>query len=79
MIDIIYLKKTGLYTRFGKILFFLANEKLDLFLTSEIIALYDGSIASEDLILDIRRKKIIEAERKFVESLNIFYNEPLDF
>jgi hypothetical protein len=41
--------------------------------------LYDGSVNSEKLILDIRRKFIVEAEKRFVRSLDIYYNEPIDF
>ncbi len=56
----------------------LSKERLNLFITYEMVNLYDGSEMSEDLVLDIRRKNIVFEEKKFVNSLNIFYNEPLD-
>ncbi len=57
----------------------LGKERLNLFITIEMVNLYDGQIHSEKTILDIRREVIVKAEKKFVESLDIFYNEPLNF
>ena len=34
---------------------------------------------SEKLILDLRKEEIVKAEKRFVDSLDIFYNEPLNF
>ncbi len=57
----------------------LNKERLNLFITSKIVKLYDGTIESENLVLEIRRENIVKAEKEFVHSLDIFYNEPLDF
>lgn len=59
--------------------FLLNEERLNLFITSEMVRLYDGTFESEKLILDLRREEIVKAEKKFVDSLNIFYNEPINF
>ncbi|VXC19581.1 conserved hypothetical protein [Flavobacterium sp. 9AF] len=53
------------------------NDKL--FITSEMVKHNDGSEISEELILELRREAIVKAEKKFVESLDVFYNEPLNF
>ena len=57
----------------------LSQERLNLFITSEMVSLYDGTFESEKLILDLRKEEIVKAEKRFVDSLNIFYNEPLNF
>jgi hypothetical protein len=59
--------------------FLLANENEKLFISNKMVELYDGTILSENIILEIRRELIVKAEKKFVESLEIFYNEPLNF
>jgi hypothetical protein len=38
-----------------------------------------GNNVYEEQILDLRKQEIVRAEKKFVESLGIFYNEPLNF
>jgi hypothetical protein len=57
----------------------LNEERKYLFITSEMVNLYDGNYESEELILELRREEIVKAEKRFVESLDIFYNEPLYF
>ena len=57
----------------------LSQERLNLFITSEMVSLYDGTFESEKLILDLRKEEIVKAEKRFVDSLDIFYNEPLNF
>jgi hypothetical protein len=57
----------------------LNEERKNLFITSEMVNLYDGNYESEELILELRREEIVKAEKRFVESLDIFYNEPLYF
>ncbi len=57
----------------------LNEERKNLFITSEMVNLYDGNYESETLILDLRREEIVRAEKRFVESLDILYNEPLYF
>jgi hypothetical protein len=57
----------------------LGKERLNLFITSEMVRFYDGTLESENVVLNIRRKNIVNAEKIFVNSLDIFYNEPLDF
>lgn len=57
----------------------LDQERLNLFITSEMVNLYDGTFESERLVLNLRREEIVKAEKKFVDSLDIFYNEPINF
>jgi hypothetical protein len=57
----------------------LDKERRNLFITSKMVNLYDGTYESEKLVLDLRREDIVKAEKRFVESLDIFYNEPFDF
>jgi len=57
----------------------LNQERKNLFITSEMVNLYDGNYESEELILNLRREEIIKAEKRFVQSLDIFYNEPFNF
>ncbi|HRA73240.1 MAG TPA: hypothetical protein PLB11_10515, partial [Flavobacterium sp.] len=57
----------------------LNNEKSELFITSEMVNIYDGTDESVKLVLNLRRGEIVKAEKRFVDSLDIFYNEPLNF
>ena len=57
----------------------LDKERKNLFITSKMVTLFNGNSESEELILDLRREEIVRAEKRFVESLDIFYNEPLYF
>jgi hypothetical protein len=57
----------------------LNEERKNLFITSEMVNLYDGTYESEKLILDLRREEIVKAEKRFVDSLNIIYSEPINF
>lgn len=57
----------------------LNNEKSEFFITSEMVNLYDGTDESVKLVLDLRRGEIVKAEKIFVDSLDIFYNEPFNF
>ncbi len=57
----------------------LDEERKNLFITSEMVRMYDGLFESEKLILDLRREEIVKNEKKFVEGLGIFYNEPINF
>ncbi|WKL48253.1 DUF262 domain-containing protein [Flavobacterium pectinovorum] len=59
--------------------FLLSEENEKFFITREMVKLYDGSINSENQILKIRWEEIIKSERRFVESLGIYYNEPINF
>lgn len=59
--------------------FLLANENEKLFISNEMVELFDGTILSENVILEIRRELIVKAEKKFVESIDILYSEPLNF
>ena len=57
----------------------LDKERKNLFISSEMVKIYDGSDGSVKLILDLRREEIVKAEKIFVDSLGIFYNEPFNF
>lgn len=57
----------------------LNKERKNLFITIEMVSLYDGTYESEKSILDLRREEIVKAEKRFVDSLDIFYNEPINF
>lgn len=57
----------------------LNNVKSELFITSEMVNIYDGTDESVKLVLNLRRGEIVKAEKRFVDSLDIFYNEPLNF
>jgi hypothetical protein len=56
----------------------LNKEWENLFITSRMINEYND-LSSDDLILELRREEIVKAEKKFVEKLGIFYNEPINF
>jgi hypothetical protein len=57
----------------------LDKERNNLFITSEMVKIYDGTDESVKLVLDLRREEIVKAEKIFVDSLGIFYNEPFNF
>jgi len=44
-----------------------------------MVNIYDGTDESVKLVLNLRRGEIVKAEKRFVDSLDIFYNEPLNF
>ncbi|PJJ08825.1 uncharacterized protein DUF262 [Flavobacterium sp. 1] len=57
----------------------LNKEYENLFITSKMVDEYNNDLNSDDLILRLRREVIVDAEKKFVEKLDIFYNVPIDF
>ena len=57
----------------------LNKERKNLFITANMVNLSVGNNVYEEQILDLRKQEIVRAEKKFVESLGIFYNEPLNF